>query len=112
MKRPVRYLRVRMWYRTHGLFCHLDPQPVSHPLAVGAREHHAPYVRTARDVLAHLQLWFEWRDKPGLQSLIVAHLGVHKSTISRDLQRLFPLMTDCPTCGQLRPRHWWAEEEA
>jgi len=35
---------------------------------------------------------------------------VSKSTICRDLQKIFPLMTDCPTCGQLRPRYWFAEE--
>ena len=58
-----------------------------------------------------LHLWFEWRDQPGLQSLIAAHLGVHKSTICRDLQRLFPLMTECRTCGQLKPRTWWDEED-
>jgi len=57
-----------------------------------------------------LQLWHRWGDKPGLQTLIAAHLGVSKSTICRDLQKIFPLMTDCPTCGQLRPRYWFAEE--
>jgi hypothetical protein len=56
-----------------------------------------------------LHLWWQWRDKPGLQTLIAAHLGVHKSTICRDLQRLFPLMTDCQSCGQLKPRYWAAE---
>jgi hypothetical protein len=59
-----------------------------------------------------LHLWWQWRDKPGLQTLIAAHLGVHKSTICRDVQRLFPLMTECPTCGGFRPQHWWQEEEA
>jgi hypothetical protein len=56
-------------------------------------------------------LWYRWREKygphRGLQTLIAAHLGVHKSTICRDLQRIFPLMTDRHACGQLRPRHWW-----
>jgi len=56
-----------------------------------------------------LHLWHRRGDKPGLQTLIAAHLGVSKSTICRDLQRIFPLMTDCPTCGQLRPRRWWDE---
>jgi hypothetical protein len=45
----------------------------------------------------------------GVQSLIAAHLGVHKSTISRDLAALMPLTKECPTCHQLRPREW-AEE--
>lgn len=57
-----------------------------------------------------LHLWFEWRDKPGLQTLIAAHLGVSKSTICRDLQKIFPLMTDCPTCGQLHPRYWYQKD--
>jgi len=57
-----------------------------------------------------LHLWFEWRDKPGLQTLIAAHLGVSKSTICRNLQKIFPLMTDCPTCGQLHPRYWYQKD--
>jgi hypothetical protein len=48
-------------------------------------------------------------DKPGLQTLIAAHLGVSKSTICRDLQRIFPLMRECEYCGSLVPKHW-AEE--
>jgi hypothetical protein len=44
--------------------------------------------------------------KYGVQALIAAHLGVHESTISRDFRILFPLMTTCPTCGQMRPRRW------
>jgi len=59
-----------------------------------------------------LQLWHRWGDKPGLQTLMAAHLGVHKSTICRDLQRIFPLMTECPTGGQLQPRAWWRDAEA
>jgi hypothetical protein len=53
-----------------------------------------------------LLLRYGW--KYGTQSLIAAQLGVHKSTISRDIRHLFPLLTECPTCGQLRPRRWWA----
>jgi hypothetical protein len=49
--------------------------------------------------------------KYGVQSLIAGELHVHKSTISRDIRHLFPLMTECPTCGQLRPRRWWHTED-
>jgi hypothetical protein len=60
-----------------------------------------------REVLVLLARW-GW--KYGVQSLIVAHLGVHKSTISRDLATLMPLTKECPTCHQLRLRHWWVED--
>jgi hypothetical protein len=45
----------------------------------------------------------------GTQSRIAAALGVHRSTICKDLRRLLPLATPCPTCGALRPRDWWEE---
>ena len=42
----------------------------------------------------------------GTQSRIAAALGVHRSTVCKDLRRLLPLATACPTCGTLRPRDW------
>jgi hypothetical protein len=57
-----------------------------------------------------LQLWHRWGGKPGVQTLIAAHLGVSKSTICRDLQRIFPLSRECAHCGSLVPRVWFAEE--
>ena len=59
-----------------------------------------------------LELLHRWGWIPGLQSQIAAHLGVHKSTICRDLQRIMPLLDECPTCHQLRPREWWREGSA
>jgi hypothetical protein len=50
-----------------------------------------------------LQLLHRWGWGAGIQSQIAAHLGVHKSTIC------MPLLDECPACGQLRPREWWAE---
>jgi hypothetical protein len=60
-----------------------------------------------REVL-QLVARFGW--KHGVQSLIAAHLGVHKSTICRDFRVMFPLTNTCPTCGQLKPRAWWRGE--
>jgi hypothetical protein len=57
-----------------------------------------------------LHLLARWGWKPGVQSLIAAHLGVHKSTICRDLAIIMPFYRECPTCHHLRPRAWWAEE--
>jgi hypothetical protein len=45
----------------------------------------------------------------GTQSRIAAALGVHRSTICKDLRRLLPLATPCPACGTLQPRDWWKE---
>lgn len=42
----------------------------------------------------------------GTQSRIAAALGVHRSTVCKDLRRLLPLATACPTCGTPRPRDW------
>jgi hypothetical protein len=42
--------------------------------------------------------------------LIAQHLGVHKSTISRDIATLMPLTKECPTCHQLMLRRWWGKE--
>jgi hypothetical protein len=50
-----------------------------------------------------LQLLARWGWKPGVQSLIAVHLGVHRTTICRDLQAIMPLYRECPTCHQL----WW-----
>jgi hypothetical protein len=58
-----------------------------------------------------LQLLARWGWKPGVQSLIAAHLGVHRSTVCRDLQAIMPLYRECPTCHQLWPRDGWLEEE-
>ena len=44
----------------------------------------------------------------GKQVLIAEVLGVHPSTISRDLKRsreMSLLFAPCPTCGQRTPRH-------
>jgi transcriptional antiterminator len=46
----------------------------------------------------------------GAQSRLAEALGVHRSTISKDLKRLMPLATPCTGCGVLRPRDWWREE--
>jgi hypothetical protein len=59
-----------------------------------------------------LRLLARWGWKYGVQSLIAAHLGVHKSTISRDLTALMPLTKECPRCHQLMLRRWWSNEEA
>ena len=56
-----------------------------------------------------VDLLAQWGWKPGVQSLMATHLGVHRSTISRDVQRIFPLLKECPTCGGLTPREWWCE---
>ena len=58
-----------------------------------------------------LQLLARWGWKPGVQSLIAAHLGVHRSTVCRDLQALMPLYRECPTCHQLWPRDGWWEAD-
>jgi hypothetical protein len=50
-------------------------------------------------------LWSRWQGKPGVQTLIAVHLGVHKSTVSRDVRALGLGSQRCPTCGQLRPRN-------
>jgi hypothetical protein len=80
--------------------------------ARGRAKHNAwrQYLATLRrrEVLA---LVARFGFKYGVQKLISAELGVHESTISRDFKVLFPLMTTCPTCGQLKPRQWWAKED-
>jgi hypothetical protein len=58
-----------------------------------------------------LQLLARWGWKPGVQALIAAHLGVHRSTICRDLQAVLPLRRECPTCHQLWPRDGWWEAD-
>jgi hypothetical protein len=60
-----------------------------------------------REVLVLLGRW-GW--KYGVQSLIATHLGVHKSTVSRDIATIMPLSRECPTCHQLRLRRWWADD--
>jgi len=52
-----------------------------------------------------LRLLAAWGWERGTQSRIAEHLGVDRSTISRDLQKLLPLVEPCPTCGTLRPRN-------
>jgi hypothetical protein len=42
----------------------------------------------------------------GAQSRIAEALGVHRSTISKDLKRILPLAEVCAGCGVLRPRVW------
>jgi hypothetical protein len=56
-----------------------------------------------------LNLLHRWGWGAGIQSQIAAHLGVHKSTICRDLKVIMPLLDACPACGQLKPREWWTE---
>jgi hypothetical protein len=46
----------------------------------------------------------------GAQTTIAAVLGVHRSTISKDLKRLMPLAKPCPSCGLLQPRRWLEDE--
>ncbi len=46
----------------------------------------------------------------GAQTLIAAVLGVHRSTISKDLKKILPLSQPCERCGMLRPRLWFDEE--
>jgi hypothetical protein len=47
----------------------------------------------------------EW----GAQSQIAEALGVHRSTISKDLKRILPLAEVCAGCRVLTPRYWWEE---
>jgi hypothetical protein len=57
-----------------------------------------------------LQLLARFGWKYGVQSTIAAHLGVHKSTICRDLATIMPLTKECRTCHQLMLRHWGTGE--
>jgi hypothetical protein len=43
----------------------------------------------------------------GVQRRLAEALGVHRSVISKDLKKLLPLVTICPTCGALQPREDW-----
>ncbi len=43
----------------------------------------------------------------GAQSRIAEALGVHRSTISKDIKKLMPLAEVCPGCGRLVPRDPW-----
>jgi len=45
-----------------------------------------------------------------VQARMARQLGVSAATLSRDMAAIFPLMTDCPTCGQLRPPSWFEED--
>jgi DNA invertase Pin-like site-specific DNA recombinase len=45
----------------------------------------------------------------GSQVRIARQLGVSEATISRDLAVILPLVEECPTCHQFRPRTWWVE---
>jgi hypothetical protein len=45
-----------------------------------------------------LQLLARWGWKPGVQSLIAAHLGVHRSTVCRDLHTLPTLLRTSRFC--------------
>ncbi len=47
----------------------------------------------------------EW----GAQSRIAEALGVHRTTISRDLAKIMPLAKACPSCGRWQPRVWLDE---
>jgi hypothetical protein len=57
-----------------------------------------------------LQLLARWGWKPGVQARIAAHLGVHRSTVTRDLHAIMPLYRECPICHQLWPRDEWWED--
>jgi hypothetical protein len=48
---------------------------------------------------------FGWQH--GTPARIARTLGVHRSTVSRDLKVLFPVLDVCETCGHQRPRAWW-----
>jgi hypothetical protein len=58
-----------------------------------------------RDIL---KLLGEWGWTYGVQAQIARVLGVSETTISRDVAQLMPLVEECPTCGALKPRAWWA----
>jgi DNA-binding CsgD family transcriptional regulator len=45
----------------------------------------------------------------GSQAAIARQLGVSEATISRDMAVLLPVVEECPTCHQFRPRAWWRE---
>jgi hypothetical protein len=45
----------------------------------------------------------------GSQAAIARQLGCSEATISRDLAVLLPLVEECPTWHQFRPRAWWRE---
>ena len=45
----------------------------------------------------------------GAQSRIAHALGVHRSTISKDLKKVLPLAKVCEGCGTLRLRLWLAD---
>jgi hypothetical protein len=50
---------------------------------------------------------FGWRR--GTPALIARTLGVHRSTVSRDLKVLFPALEVCEACGHQASRAWWEE---
>jgi hypothetical protein len=51
-----------------------------------------------------------WGWTYGVQAQIARVLHCSEATISRDVAKLMPLMEECPTCHQLRPREWWRED--
>lgn len=46
----------------------------------------------------------------GAQSVLARRLGVHRSTVSRDVQQLLARDPPCPTCGVRWPRCWLDDE--
>jgi hypothetical protein len=81
--------------------------------ARGRAKHNAwrKYLATMRRQRV-VDLLLRYGFKYGVGSLIAAELRVHKSTVSRDIKALFPLMRTCPHCHQMMPRRWWAEDPA
>jgi hypothetical protein len=47
----------------------------------------------------------------GAQTQLARRLGVHQSTVSRDLKTLLARDPPCPTCGVRWPRRWLEEAD-
>jgi hypothetical protein len=78
--------------------------------ARGRAKHNAwrKYLATMRRKQV-VDLLLRYGFKYGVGALIAAELRVHKSTVSRDIKTLFPLMRTCAHGHQMMPRRWWAE---
>jgi transposase len=81
--------------------------------ARGRAKHNAwrKYLATLRRQQV-VDLLLRYGFKYGVGALIAAELRVHKSTVSRDIKALFPLMRTCPHGHQMMPHRWWADDPA
>jgi hypothetical protein len=73
--------------------------------AGGRRRYNA--VRRFRAALRRIQVYELWRRDMG-PSAIARQLGVHHSTISRDIEAIYKALSDverCPLCGSVRDTH-------